>query len=93
LIRSVREYVDLGTRVITAPMYIANPKKIDHSYVTTMSVAKNAGLKRLAMEAELARIKGSLHRALSLALVFRLGSEFQALLDQLLAIEKQFLDA
>lgn len=87
LIRQCRDIIVYGERKLISPTYISNPSTPDSSYIRTLAVAKNASMKTLALEAELARIRSAIHRAMSLALVFSLEDQFEQLLEQVSQIE------
>ena len=87
LIRECREIRVYGERKLIFPVYISDNRTVDAGYVRTVAVAKNAAHKALALNAEVARIRSSIQRAVSLAIVFDLEASFERMLDQVVEIE------
>jgi hypothetical protein len=75
-----------GTRVF--PRYISHPHGNAGDYVRTVSIAKNADLTKAALTRELSTIKGAVHRAISLAIVFGVEDKFKDLMQSVIDIEK-----
>lgn len=90
LIREVQLVVEYQDVKVVAPFYIADQTSDDASYVETARVARKAMVARQALNDEIARIKGAVHRAMSMAAVFGLVSNFEQMLDMAIETEKLF---
>lgn len=88
LIREVRFIVVLEDVRIAAPYYTADPGTDEAAYIPTARLAKKHAAARAALADELARIRGAVNRARTLASVFGLSSHFDRLLDASLEIER-----
>jgi hypothetical protein len=93
LIRQCRSIVKLGERELIFPTYLAHPRSPDPGYIQTITVAKSEGLKRLALEAEIVRIKSAVQRAAGLAMLFGLESRFEDVLREIAEIEAELMAA
>lgn len=93
LIREVQLVVEYQDVRIVAPFYISDNSSDDSSYVETTRVAKKNAAAKRALSDEIARIKGSVHRAMSMAAVFGLVSNFEKMLDLALETERLFAQA
>jgi hypothetical protein len=87
LIKQCRSMIVYEDRQIVFPRYLTNSETLLKTFTPTAVIATNDGLKRLTMDAELSRIKSAIHRAMSLAIVFGISSEFEDLLQRIIAIE------
>jgi hypothetical protein len=87
LIRQCRSMIQYEERELIFPTYVSAVRTVDRAYEETISVAKNDGLKRLALEAEMTRIKAAVRRAAALAIVFDLQNKFDVMLAEIVAIE------
>jgi hypothetical protein len=85
LIREVRHIVVYGKRQVAVPSYVPSPRTT--GYMKTVTVAKNAALKKAALQAELDRIRGAIQRAHSLAIAFGLEARFETMLRQVVEVE------
>jgi len=90
LIREVRLIVQYDDVKIVAPYYIADAGTDESAYVPTSKVADRHAAAQRALVDELARIKGAIHRATSLAAVFGLTSNFERMLDLAIETERTF---
>jgi hypothetical protein len=87
LIRECRTIITYADRQLAVPVYVSNPQTTVGGYIRTVSVARNAAMKRLALEAEVGRIRSAIQRALSLAIAFDLAPQFEAMLQRVVEIE------
>jgi hypothetical protein len=93
LIRQCRSILVLNERELIFPTYISHPRaEADPGYIQTLTIAKNESLKRLALEAEIGRIKSAVRRAAGLAMVFRLEAGFEVILREIAEIEAGLLE-
>jgi len=93
LIREVQLVVEYQDVRVVAPFYITDHGSKESSYVETTKVAKKHAFAKQALGDELARIKGAVHRAMSMAVVFGLVSNFEKMLDLAIETERLFADA
>jgi hypothetical protein len=93
LIRQCRSIVKLGERELIFPTYLAHPRAADPGYIQTLTVAKNESLKKLALEAEIVRIKAAVQRAAGLAMLFGLENRFENVLREIAEIEAELMAA
>ena len=93
LIRQCRSIIQYEERELIFPTYVSHPREVDRAYAETVSIARNAGLKKLALEAELARIKAAIKRATALAMVFGLHQKFEMMLQDIIDIEVEVAQA
>ena len=89
LIRQCRSIVQYEEKTLIFPTYVSHPREVDRGYAETVSIARNAGLKKLALEAEIARIKAAVQRAAALAMVFNLHEKFELMLQDVIEIEAE----
>jgi hypothetical protein len=87
LIRECRSIIQYGEREILIPTYVSEPRAPKPTYIPTMLIAKNAGHKKLVLEAEVNRIKAAVQRAVGLAIVFNLQEKFEKMLQDIMDIE------
>jgi hypothetical protein len=87
LIKQCKSMLIYEDRQIVFPRYLTNSETLFKTFTPTTTIATNDGLKRITMDAELSRIKSAIHRAMSLAIVFGITSEFEDLLQRIIAIE------
>jgi hypothetical protein len=81
LIRKVRFTIVYDDVSLVAPVYVHEPGSRESSYVRMLTVAKSHTKARTLLEDELQRIRGSIHRSLTVAAVCNLVSTFQRMLD------------
>jgi hypothetical protein len=93
LIRQCRSIVKLGEKELIFPTYLSHPRAADPGYSKTLVIAQNEGLKKLALEAEIGRIKSAVQRAAALAMVFGLESQFEQILREIAEIEAEVMAA
>lgn len=93
LIREVQLVVEYQDVRVVAPFYITDHGSKESSYVETTKVAKKHAFAKQALGDELARIKGAVHRAMSMAAVFGLVSNFERMLELAIETEKTFSTA
>jgi hypothetical protein len=93
LIRQCRSIINLGERELIFPTYLSAPRGDGSVYTPTLSIAKNEGQKKLALEAEMARIKAAIRRAAALSMIFGLRHRFDAMLAEAVEIEISLAEA
>jgi hypothetical protein len=87
IIREVKFVVEYESVSLVAPVYVSDPSGIGSAYVETATIASSHVKARRVLDDELARIRGAIHRAMALAAVFGLISNFERMLD--LAVETE----
>jgi hypothetical protein len=89
LIRMARSIIQLEDRVISFPKFISDVTAAESAYVETVEIIKRGkkAVKKETLEAELTRIKSSVHRALVLAEVFGLSDYFKTMLQTVIDTE------
>jgi hypothetical protein len=92
LIRQSRFLISYGERQLAVPTYLNDSAVSESVYVRTETVAESLGRRRLALEAELARIQSAIRRGFALAVYFNLGERFEELLQLIIEIETALRD-
>jgi len=90
LIRSVKDIVVYYERKIVVPYYVSDPTANEPSYVRTVQISNQGDVARRVMNDEIGRIKGAIKRAVALSIAFNLADDFEALLDDVVEVEKKF---
>jgi len=88
----IREVTVFITRAddskIIIPYYISDPSTNESAYVPTARIAKSASKSARVLQQEIDRIRGSIHRALGLAIAFGLENRFERMLSELIEAEQ-----
>jgi hypothetical protein len=87
LIKSLKHIVTYEEKRIVVPYYVSDPRTKKVGYTPAITIKKNRDSAMAVLNDELARIRGAIHRAVGLAAVFGLKSEFDDLLNEVVDIE------
>jgi hypothetical protein len=87
LLKEFKFVVESETIDMIAPVYVSHPKD-PGKYAKTVKIAESHDLSRRVLNAELARIKGSLKRAIALAAMFGQSIYFERALDHIVEGER-----